>query len=468
LVIVLLLVNGLSLLLKWRQTNGGEVIKKSITAFTISIVFSVLALAFGVRDWGMLAIVFCAFFALVVNIEIGWKVLSGHWQIAYDKSAPTRKDYFRRLWTAFGISTGLALIGLLVSTAGDYNLFLPAIQTGWPYATILFAALLIYFVTAGYPKITLDTKFLGAYVAHMGLAIFVVGVVLANGYTKKEIVRMPLNQTQSAFGGKYKLTWVGNREGEKDHIYWLISIADKNGKFLGVGQPLVFWTDFNQRTEPIRNPGIVKYAARDLYFTVLTSEEVGGVPRDTLGKMQSVALFHDSLKITFLNFDFPQSERAKMISQQPFHVKAFVVANSDTLTLGVTRNPATNEAKEDDIVVPGTSYHVQLDQLMPNMQDPSKSRVVLRAFDVNAPPPPRSEVITVETFVKPYINLVWAGILTLVVGFGFAVMRRRREARVAIERAERAYEKLLGQKHEMLPDAAAQSASRVLHAKATV
>ncbi|HZK76898.1 MAG TPA: hypothetical protein VFD13_08330, partial [Candidatus Kapabacteria bacterium] len=240
----------------------------------------------------------------------------------------------------------------------------------------------------------------------------------------------------------------------------LINVANKSG-YIATARPLTFWTDFNQRQSPIRNPSIIKFGSRDLYFTLDAFEQEGGFPKDTLGKMQEATVLDGKLKLKFINFDFPQSEKAKMFSQQPFHVKATVIASTDvhpagdTLTLGVTRNPVTDEAKEDDITVPGTRYHVQLGQLMPDMQNPANSRVVLRYFDLDHLPPPPTDVVTVEAFIKPWINLVWAGILTLVLGFGFAVVRRRREALVAIDRAERAYQKLLASGHaRQSPDAA--------------
>ncbi|MDP4200503.1 MAG: cytochrome c biogenesis protein CcsA [Bacteroidota bacterium] len=454
LIVVLLVINGLSLLLKWRQSNGNEVLKKSITALVATGVITLGIIWMGVRDLRFIAIIAAAFFALSVNIQVGWKVLRGHWNLAFDRNAPTKQDYLRRVGTALGITLAIGLVTLLVSSAGDYNLFGGLILQGWPYFTILFAALLVVFVLAGYPAITVDTKFLGAYVAHIGIAVFVLGVVASAGYTDREIIRLPIKKPVVAFGGKYTLTFRGVENAPNEHTYWLVDIADKHG-YVGTAKPLTFWTDFNQHSQPILNPGIVKFASRDLYFTLNSAESEGGTPRDTLGKMQEVSQFGDSLRIKFLSFEFPQSERTKMMAQQPFRVKADIVANGDTLTLGVTRNPATEEASEEDVIVPGTSYHVQLDQLMPDMKDPSKSRVVLRVFDDKNPPPPPTEVITVEAFMKPYINLVWAGILTLVVGFGFSTLRRRREAIVAIERAERAYEKLLAEKHGMSPDSPA-------------
>jgi hypothetical protein len=243
-------------------------------------------------------------------------------------------------------------------------------------------------------------------------------------------------------------------------------MADKHG-YIGTARPLTFWTDFNQRQEPFRNPSIVKYAFRDLYFTLDGFEEEGGIPKDTLHKQQEISGLDGKLKIKFIDFDFPASERAKMLSQQSFHVKATVVAATeehpagDTLVLGVTRSLATQEVKEDDIQVPNTAYHIQLAQLMPDMQNPANSRVVIRYFDDNNLPAPPTEVVTVEAFVKPFINLVWGGIITLVIGFGFSVVRRRKEALVAIDRAERSYARLSGTDGpQMAPDAAAIQSAR--------
>ncbi len=466
LITVLLVVNGLSLLLKWRQSSWSEVMKKSVTALIAAAIFTVGVVFLGVRDPSFIGVCAAAFFALFVNLEIGWKILRGHWHVSFDRSSPTRHDYLRRLTTALWITLLLALVALLAGTAGDYNLFGSAITQFWPYFAILFALLITAFVLAGYPKFIFDTKFLGAYVAHIGLAVFVIGVIAANGYTKRDVIRLPIHKPVAAFGGKYTLTFRGIESAPNEHTYWLIDIADPHG-YLGTARPLSFMTDFNQHQSPILNPGIVKYASHDLYFTLMAAEYEGGVPKDTLGKLQEANVLDGKLKIKFINFDFSPAERAKMMSQQPFHVKATVVASAatkpagDTLILGVTRNPVTDEAQEDDVLVPGTSFHVQLGQLMPDMQNPANSKVVLRYFDDQHLPPPPTEVITVEAFVKPYINLVWGGILTLVLGFGFSVIRRRREALVALDRAERMYEKLVASDHaRMSPDAPALESPR--------
>ena len=197
LIIVLLVVNGLSLLLKWRQSNWTEVWKKSITALIAAGIFTIGVILLGVHDPAFIGVCAAAFFALFVNLEIGWKILRGHWNLSFDRSAPTSHDYIRRLSTALGITLLLGLISLLIGSAGDYNLFGSMILQFGPYFAILFALLITIFVIAGYPKFIFDTKFLGAYVAHIGLAIFVIGVIAANGYTKRDVIRLPIHKPTS-------------------------------------------------------------------------------------------------------------------------------------------------------------------------------------------------------------------------------------------------------------------------------
>src|SRR5207248_6597863 len=131
------------------------------------------------------------------------------WDLSFVRTPTTNRDYLRRILTAFGIVAGIGILSLFIGTAGDYNLFGSAIAQFWPYFALVFAILVAGFVVVGYPKMIFDTKFLGAYVAHAGLAIFVLGVIASAGYTKREIVRLPIRKAVPAFDGKYTLTFRG-------------------------------------------------------------------------------------------------------------------------------------------------------------------------------------------------------------------------------------------------------------------
>ena len=48
----------------------------------------------------------------------------------------------------------------------------------------------------------------------------------------------------------------------------------------------------------------------------------------------------------------------------------------------------------------------------------------------------KADVLVVEASVKPYINLVWNGIIILIVGFIITIVRRSQEARLKLQTVE--------------------------------
>ena len=48
--------------------------------------------------------------------------------------------------------------------------------------------------------------------------------------------------------------------------------------------------------------------------------------------------------------------------------------------------------------------------------------------DGNSAQKPPKEVLTVHASIKPMINLVWAGVIVVVFGFGVSMFRRLKEA----------------------------------------
>jgi cytochrome c-type biogenesis protein CcmF len=446
--ITLMLVNGLTMLLKWKQSGIKEMIKKGMVSFFLALAASGVLFIVGLRDIDYLAIAAASCFALFVNIEIAAKLMKARIGFSYEQGIG-KGQLKPRIWSAFKWCFTLGFLAMLVSSNGDYYQFGNIIVAYGIFWLIFFAIVVLVFSFIGYPKFKFDKRFIGTYVAHAGMALFILGVIASARYEKKQYGALVQGQPNTAFGGDYTVTYNHYELTDPENYHYVLDIKDKDGH-IEQARPLWFWTAFNDHKSPIANPGILKYASKDLYFTVLGWEEKGGVPHDSLEKGQSLLAFGGALNIKFNEFDFSPEERAKMMSQQPFRVKAMVEATITKdgskpipLELSVTRNLKTGEAKEEDVKVPGTSYHIQLSELRPNLEDRSKSKIIIRMIDDAVPPPPVKEVLTVEAFIKPYINLVWAGILIVVIGFGYAVTRRRREALTAIEKAEKAYEKVL-------------------------
>ncbi len=82
LAILIGLLNGFSLILKWNETQGQEIFKKSIFSLSATLVTTILFIIFGVHDLMMIIFAFASAFAFFVNAEIAYKVFRGNYQKA--------------------------------------------------------------------------------------------------------------------------------------------------------------------------------------------------------------------------------------------------------------------------------------------------------------------------------------------------------------------------------------------------
>ena len=72
---------------------------------------------------------------------------------------------------------------------------------------------------------------------------------------------------------------------------------------------------------------------------------------------------------------------------------------------------------------------VGLAEIARNNEDPTKSTGDLVFRDMSKPMPRPREVFTVDFSVKPWISLVWFGVITMVLGFAFSIVRYTRQVR---------------------------------------
>ena len=81
------------------------------------------------------------------------------------------------------------------------------------------------------------------------------------------------------------------------------------------------------------------------------------------------------------------------------------------------------------VQLPGSTMSVGLAEITRNNEDPTKSTGDLVFRDMSKPLPRPREVFTVDFSVKPWISLVWFGVITMVLGFAFSIVRYTRQIR---------------------------------------
>ena len=147
--IIIGLLNGLSLLIKWKDTKSQEILKKSALSAGGAVLFTILVAALGaVNDLMMIVLTLTTAFALFVNLEIAIKIVKG------------------------------------------------------------------------------NMKMLGAYVAHIGIALFILGVLGSASFSEGADGDRVKNETKSACG--FDMTFTGYVPNE-NNIKYPFNINLKNG-----------------------------------------------------------------------------------------------------------------------------------------------------------------------------------------------------------------------------------------------
>jgi cytochrome c-type biogenesis protein CcmF len=350
LAIIIGLLNGLSLLLKWRQNSGQEVLKKSVISAAIALVITSVLAVFGVAEIMMLILVFATTFSLIVNTDIAIKIIRG------------------------------------------------------------------------------NLKMLGAYVAHIGIALFILGVIGSAVYSKQVDIDLVKNEPREALG--YKLTFTGYNPIENNTKYAFNINVVQGDKNYTVA-PRMYISEFNNGL--MREPAILTTPTKDIYVSPLGYEEGGA---HTHGNGQQINLAKnepvefDGAKITFTEFNFPENTMQSMMEGKDFEIGVLlkVEKNNKTSEVKLAMKSQSGERVLTSAEAPAAGIKMEL----LNLDASGKIAVSFSKLNDNQPQvaPPSKEVLTVSASVKPFINLVWAGVLIMVLGFAVSVMRRLKDSQI--------------------------------------
>ncbi len=345
--IIIGLLNGLSLLLKWKQTRGQELIRKSLPSAAISILFTVFLVIFGgLNQIMMILLALSASFTVAVNVEIAIKVIRG------------------------------------------------------------------------------NMKMLGAYVSHIGIALFILGVIGSAAYGQETDIDLIKNQPREAFG--YKLTFTGYHPIENNTKYAFNIKVEKGEKKYTVS-PVMYISEFNNSL--MREPAILTMLTKDFYVSPLgyddnsQNQSTEGISV-TLNVGQKTNVEGAQIEYT----DFVKPDMSVMMSGGDFNMGTNLTVTKDGKTYNV--EPMLKKTGRDFIYVPveiaDANLKIQLKKIDPAKHIAELIVSKLKGETVKSQTP--KEVLTVAASVKPFISLVWGGVLIMVAGFFIAVSRRLRES----------------------------------------
>jgi len=230
----------------------------------------------------------------------------------------------------------------------------------------------------------------------------------------------------------YQLTYTGYSPVDHEKFAFHVDV-EHEGK-TGRVSPIMYQSSFTQGM--MRNPDIMNLVTKDFYVAPLALEEGGGNSSRTVTLHKGEEASFGKITVRFLDFDFPDMEKAAMLEGRDVRIGATVEVKQEGRA-SETLVPAKIYSSGKETAQParyGNDYEIRMVNMVPDREDPSRSTVELSFLDLRssegAGAGTDQEILVVEASIKPYINLVWNGVIVMIVGFLVTIVRRAQEARL--------------------------------------
>ena len=278
----------------------------------------------------------------------------------------------------------------------------------------------------GYRVFKGNPRYMGGAVAHVGVAVMFLGFVASSEFDTTETLSLKEGNPVSALG--YTLTYTGYRQLEGERYAFDITL-EKNGRSRSVS-PVMYFSAYNNGL--IRNPDIVNLVSKDVYVAPLALEEGdqgSGKEVEQSSFRQGERRTMQGLEVMFVGFEIPlvqpvsggTGERSRigvrLSVQAPGKQPVLLIPYSTARGGDVIDEPAMYDG-----VVAFSIGGVTLPE-----NDQASPAVEIVARRQNAGAGGAEDVLVVEASVKPLINLVWAGVVILLVGLGTTIVRRSKD-----------------------------------------
>ncbi len=366
--------------------------------------------------------------AIPLGILIG--LLTGIGQLLW-WSRSNRKEFLRSLIvpSIFGL-----VASVTISVIADAEIIV---------GVFLFAAVFAFVanVLVGWRIVKGNPKFAGGAIAHIGLAIMFVGFATSSKFQNKETVSLEQNKPQQVLG--YTLTYVGYEPIGNDKYTFRV-VGSKDGESFTVS-PIMYYSKYNDGL--MRNPDIRNLYSHDFYLAPLSLEQPSSVTNAgittatlKLGEEKTIG----NVRVKFVDFDFPENQREAMLEGKDVEIGAKLLvsgkgAGSEQI---VPKKSIKKGQMEDEPATFENAYEFTLGQLRPDQDNRENSTIEISVKDIAVSQAAeqaasgKGDILVVEATVKPFINLVWSGLMILLIGFCVTIYRRFQESRSPVVRSE--------------------------------
>jgi cytochrome c-type biogenesis protein CcmF len=348
LAIIIMFLNGISLLIKWQKSDLKELIKKSTYAAIGAVLFTILLVIFGgVSELMIIILSLTTAFSLFVNVDIAIKIVKGNF------------------------------------------------------------------------------KMLGAYVAHIGIALFILGVIGSAVYSEEVTIELEKGKPKSAFG--YEMTFTGGYSIE-NNTKFAFNVNVKKGNSEYQIAPIMYRSEFNNSI--VREPAILTLLTKDIYFSPLGYDEAGS--SQDAGHSVSISLGseinYEGAKIKYDEFIKPDMTAMMSGGDVEMGTKLIVTKDGKEYEISPLIKISSGQFNYTPAEIEEANLRIEVRKIEQSNKD--ADLIITKINAENNASNQSNEVLSVTASIKPFVSLVWAGVAIMVIGFFIAMTRRLKESKI--------------------------------------
>ncbi len=303
------------------------------------------------------------------------------------------------------------------------------------YIIFALVSLIAFFINARMAVRIIRTGHLtfGGMFAHIGIALFFLGVIGSGRYSEEINLSLERGVPKEAFG--YKFTYSGatpfmDPNNKRDTMYAFNVTVEQDNKEMTM-RPVMFVSSFSNGV--MKNPDIANFSYKDLYISPMSLEEPDLYPKEAQydikkGEKQKIG----DLTVEFVDFDFGTMQKGgKEMASGNYTLGAIINVSDGKVT--ETLNVKTQFMNGQPTPVPYMMkdnrnyefYFLNMSVKGEEAGGTSAKFAIMdrnRNYNTNA-----NEVLVAEVSVKPFISVLWTGVLLLFIGFIVSIFRRRKE-----------------------------------------
>jgi len=275
----------------------------------------------------------------------------------------------------------------------------------------------------------------GGMFAHLGIALFFLGVIGSGRYSEETNVSLEMNKPADALG--YTFTYTGvtpfmDANNKRDTMYYFNVKVEKDNKEM-IMRPIMYISQFTNGI--MKNPDmkLVKFTT-DLYLSPMSLEQPSQFSKDQIyefkkGEMKKIG----DLSVQFEDFDFGNIQKGgKEMMSGNYTLAASMMVNDGKNIEKISAKTIYKNGEPESVPVqiPGNNRFTFMFLSM-NVQGEEQggSQATIAIVDAlkSDNTAAKEETLVLSASVKPFIDIVWTGVGILFIGFVLSVIRRRKE-----------------------------------------